>query len=107
MTFDHGVTITVHRTTSDRYGDTTDAVSHVIEGCGIAPHSSTESTDRRDTVVTGLTLLAPAGADLVATDVVELPDGALWSVSGDPRAPQSPFTGWQPGIRAALTRVTG
>lgn len=107
MRFDHGVTVTVHRTAVDRYGDTSTTSSHTIDGCGIAHRSSAENTDRRDTVVTGLALLAPPGSDITATDVVELPDGTRWDVDGDPVAPASPFTGWAPGVRVALTRATG
>lgn len=107
MRFGHGVTVTVYRPTKDRYGDVTSAASHTIDGCGIAPRSSSENTERRDTVVTGLTLLAPAGADLTATDEVGLPDGTRWQIDGDVSRPSSPFSGWTPGVRAALTRATG
>lgn len=107
MRFGHGITVTVHRTTTDRYGDTTDTSSHSLDGCGLASRSSAENTDRRDTVSTVRVLLAPPGADIVATDVVELPDGTRWDVTGDPVAPSSPFTGWTPGVAATLTRVTG
>lgn len=107
MTFQYGVTVTVLRPTRDRYGDITGQSSHAIDGCGIAPRASTESTDRRDTVITGLTLMAPTGADLLATDLVQLPDGTRWEVDGDLSAPSSPFTGWSPGVHVALTRATG
>lgn len=107
MRFPSGVTVTVYRPTKDRYGDVTARVSHTIDGCGIAPRSSSENTDRRDTVITGLTLLVPTGADLTATDEVGLPDGTRWQIDGDVVRPSSPFTGWVPGTRAALTRATG
>lgn len=109
-----GVTVTVYRTTRDRYGDVTDTTSHTIAGCALAPSSgssgqqaSTENTDRRDTVVSGMILYGPPNADIVATDVVELADGTRWQADGGVGPWNSPWTGWQAGIELALTRATG
>lgn len=104
----YGITITVVRPGKrDKYGDETPGTEHAIDGCAVYPRTSGESTDQRDTVVIGLTLLAPYGVDLKATDKVRLPDGTTYQVDGEPGPWSSPLTGWQPGVQAALERVTG
>lgn len=114
MRFDHGVTVTVTRTTGDRYGDVTRGDSVQVEGCALSPQSSSsgqrsssEQNDRRTTVSTDMILRAPLGTEIRATDEVTLPDGTAWQVIGEAAAPVSPFTGWAPGVRVVLNRTTG
>jgi hypothetical protein len=114
VSFPFGTTITVHRTVQDRYGNVTDTADHAVAGCALAPSSgssgqsaSTEDTDRRDTVIRGLVLYGPPGADIQATDVIELPDGTRWQVDGDTGSWTSPFSGWRAGVQVSLSRVTG
>lgn len=112
----YGETITVRRPaspgTSPR-GDPLPAAEHTVDGCVIAPQvsigqaSSGEIVDRRDTVITGLALYAPPGADIQPTDRVVRADGTLWDVEGEPGDWLDPFTGWHPGIVVAIRRVTG
>lgn len=111
------VTVTERRPQgTDRYGDPTGYTSpQQISGCIIAPSSgdsgqpaSTERTDMRDTVITGWTLYAPFGVDIVATSEIQLPgDTTWWQVDGEVAPWQSPHSGWRPGTQVALRRVRG
>ena len=110
------VTVTVRRPGgTDRYGDTTWASIHEVEGCIVAPTSgdsgraaSRELTGLRDTVITGYTVYAPHGADVLAIDQVRLPDDPTWwEVDGEVADWSSAFSGWQPGTVVSLRRVRG
>lgn len=112
----HTVTITVRRPAgTDRYGDPLPFTTHEIPGCIVAPSTgdagqatSQERTDVRDTVITGHTVYAPYGADILAIDEVRVPgDPTWWQVEGDVANWASPFTNWQPGTQVALRRVRG
>lgn len=107
--FASGVTVTVTRPGgTDRNGDPLPTATHDIEGCGWAPRTSSESNDRGNAVIVGLTLFAPYGADITASDSLLLPDDDTpWYVEGEPGNWRSPFTGWQPGLEVALTRQKG
>lgn len=110
------VTVTVRRPTFDRRGNTTSTTTHQVAGCIVAPASgdSGQSASRErtegltDTVITGWTLYPPYGADIRATDEVQLPgDPTWWQVQGDIGNWASPFTNWRPGGQVALRRVRG
>ncbi|GAA0632186.1 hypothetical protein GCM10010174_61490 [Kutzneria viridogrisea] len=88
-------------------GDPLPFTTHTVEGCGFAPRTATEDVDRRDTVITGLTLYAPAGADIRPTDRIVRVDGTVWEIAGEPGDWWTPLTGWHPGLEIAVTRVTG
>lgn len=117
--FPAGVTVKVfHATGTNRYGDTTYAADpELVAGCGVGSPSGTrgylgtrasaEFTDRRDTTVMGLTLYAPHGSPISATDQVELPDGSRWHVNGPPSDLVSPYSGWSPGMEVNLQEVRG
>jgi hypothetical protein len=109
-----GFTATVHRYTTDRFGDRVEASTHTLDRCAFAPRgnagllSTRENTDRANTVTSAAALYTQAGADIVATDVIELPDGARWEVSGAPERWQSPFPGAHTfGVIVPLERITG
>ncbi|GAA2108182.1 hypothetical protein [Streptomyces synnematoformans] len=112
----HGETVTVVRPgppTQDEYGNDLPGVPTETEvaGCGIAPRDGNgaggnEITDARDTVIIGLTLYAPAGTDLRATDQVRV-GGILYDIDGEPGWFTSPFTGSFGPVVAALERVSG
>lgn len=108
----NGTTVTVYRTTTttDRYGNEVPgpwAVSSVIDGCGMAPRSSSDVTDAgRQGVIVGFTLYAPHDADIGPHDRVEV-DGDMFEVEGDIGRWASPFTGWAPGLEVALRKVEG
>lgn len=82
-----------------------------LTGCGLAPADSTgaganEIVDARDTVISGLTLFAPFGTDIRATDQVRVA-GALYDVYGQPGKFRSPFTGSTGPVVVSLSLVTG
>lgn len=112
----HGETVTIVRPgppTQDEYGnDVPGAPTEVpLPGCGIAPRDGSgagndELTQARDTVIVGLTLYAPFGTDLRATDKVRV-GAVLYEVQGQPGSFTSPFTGSTGPVVAALELVTG
>lgn len=108
--FPHGETITIERPgAADRYGDPTQpGTEHTIEGCAFYPRYSDELHDvGRNTVITGLVILAPPGADIKASDTVRRADGTRWPVDGVAGDWINPFTGWRAGTQIALRQVTG
>ena len=94
-------TITIQRATFDRFNDATYTDHHDVTGCIEYPTASTEAdmavTDRRE-------VLAPTGADVLATDRVKM-DGLIYQVIGKPKDWIDPFTGWTPGVQISLERV--
>lgn len=111
----HGETVTIVRpgavTSQDAYGnDVHDPPTEIaVPGCGIEPRhgsGSDELTQARDTVIAGLTLYAPAGTDLRATDQVRVA-GELYDVDGRSGSYSSPFTGSRGPVVATLRLVTG
>ncbi|WP_406122910.1 head-tail adaptor protein [Streptomyces canus] len=112
----HGDTVTIVRPgepTQDAYGnDVPGAPTEIpVPGCGVSPRDGTgaganELTDARDTVFSGLTIYAPYGTDIRATDRVRV-GGDLYDVVGLPGSFRSPFTGSTGPVVAALELVTG
>lgn len=111
----NGETVTIVRPgppTQDPYGnDVPGAPTEItVGGCAVAPRgeasAADELTDARDTVIVGLTLWAPYGTDIRATDRVRV-GGALYEVDGQPGSFRSPFTGSTGPVVAALELVTG
>ena len=96
----YGEAVTVVRPgppTEDVYGNDVPGTPAEIPvpGCGVAPRDGTgaatnEITDARDTVIVGLTLYAPYGTDIRATDQVRVGD-TLYEVDGQPGAFRSPL----------------
>lgn len=113
MQFAHGETITIQRAgiTTDRYGnevaDWTNPTETTVAGCALAPRTEDESrANARQGVIIGLTLYAPPGTDLRATDRI-VARGETFEVDGFPGDWANPFTGTEFGIEAALRRVEG
>lgn len=109
--FPFGVTVEVERGSRDRFGDIAYAVSHTIPGCAVAPRSSSEDNDARTSVIVGLTLYGPYGADLQSDDRVVIPGPEprarrTWRVIGEAGSWHHPMTNWKPGFEAALERVS-
>lgn len=78
-------TITVLRDQKvDRLDDPsqTPPAEHDIEGCAVLPRTSFEQ-GKGWVIVEGRQVIAPHGADVLATDRVRI-DGELWHVSGEP-----------------------
>lgn len=111
-----GETITIVRPgppTEDIYGnDVPGPPTEIpIPGCSVSPRDGTGSAsnellDARDTVITGLTLYAPYGTDIRATDRVRI-GAELYEVDGQPGSFRSPFTGSTGPVAVALELVTG
>ena len=112
----NGDTVTIVRPgppTRDAYGNDVPGtpIEIPVSGCGVAPRDGTgaganELTDARDTVFVGLTLHAPYGTDIRATDRVRV-GGDLYDVVGLPGSFRSPFTGSTGPVVASLELVTG
>ncbi|MGW2666222.1 hypothetical protein ACWCW7_35165 [Nocardia tengchongensis] len=107
MFFAGGETVTVIRPAAkDAMGDPVGGpTEHDVDGCGFSWQSSTEVTDRRDTVVSTAEMYCPTGADILATDKVRLPDGREFMVDGSPASWRNPFTGWDAGMVVRLKAV--
>ncbi|WP_147265900.1 hypothetical protein [Nocardia puris] len=108
-----GELITVlRRTKRDQFGDTSTDAHHQIVGVGI-DWSATDydhvggAHDFRANVEVDVVLYCPRGADILASDQVELPDGHVYDVVGAPAPWRSPLTGWAPGVAVRAKRVSG
>ena len=78
---------------TDRLGDPTYGVPDevTIENCGLAPRHEAEDADNgRQGVPIGWNLFAPHGADILATDLIRLPDGTVCEIDGMPAAERCP-----------------
>lgn len=108
MIYPFGTAVTiVHAGVVDPYGDSVAGTSETIDGCAVAPRSSSDIDGRgRAGVIVGLTVLFPADTVIAATDRFEI-DGVLYQIEGVPGVWVSPFTGWRPGVEVALTRGAG
>ncbi|MCO6011417.1 hypothetical protein NE236_41355 [Actinoallomurus purpureus] len=76
-----------------------------VGGCFVQPRTSTEATDLRDTVITGLIAFLPPGTDVRATDKIRF-NGVLYAVDGDPDA-WDVLSGRAHHVEVALRRVEG
>lgn len=101
-------TVLVRRTAAGRWGGKPTPATHEVTGCIRWPRGSGEERNRSDVVTTGWMLSAPVGADITATDQVQMPgDPTWWEVEGDPQPYESPFTDRAFGTPIALTRTRG
>lgn len=100
-----------HEATRDDYGNPMDPGDPVTyEGCVVAPRTSTEQTDRQDTVIVGLTAYVPLDGDpsILSTDEIEWarrPD-VWYKVVGEP-GPWYYLDGTPAGLQVALVGATG
>ena len=115
MNFPYGETVTRLRGTAvtDPYSgeattvDWSDPDALPIPGCGFNPGSSLEPVqDARNAVITRPEVYLPADADVLAGDRLVV-RSTTYEVDGDPALWRSPFTGWTPGLVAALKVVSG
>jgi hypothetical protein len=81
-------------------GSTTD-----VGGCSVQPRTSTEATDGRDTVITGLIAFVPPEADIRSTDTIRF-NGVDYAVDGDPGF-WSDLAAVADHIEVPLRRVSG
>lgn len=96
------LTVTVERSTTDRYNDATFAAHHTISGCLEYPN---ESTEIEQAVTDVRTLLCPSGSDIIPTDRIRL-GGLIYQVDGLPKDWVDPYSGWAPGMQVKLRRVS-
>lgn len=111
----HGETITRlrRRMVLDPYsGETTlgtwDGADELsIEGCAVAPSSTSEPLNaNRQMVITNMSVYGPPGMDVLPEDRIRARSG-LWDVAGESARWSNPFTGWRPGDEFPLKKVDG
>lgn len=111
MTYPYGTPTTIVRrvksSTPDAFGnDVFTEVREDVTAQAFSSGTSTEQTQGRDTIIARPRVSYPPGTDLSGLDAV-IVDGVQYEVEGRPRAPMSPFTGWQPGVVVNLKGETG
>lgn len=78
-----------------------------IEKCAVAPRLQGDVTEGgRQGVIVGTTVYFPSGADVLATDRLEV-RGEVHTIEGDPGRWVSPFTADEWGVEVATRRVEG
>lgn len=88
-------------------GDWQDADELDIEGCAIAPSSSTETaTENRQMVITDMSIYGPPGMDIREHDRIHARTG-VWDVKGENAEWVNAFTGWRPGAEFHIAKVVG
>lgn len=114
MSYAHGDTITILRRPSrDRFGDTSYVAHHDIDGVAIdltgsdEPNPNGAPTLDRPMARYDAIAYCPTGADVLASDIAELPDGLQYHVVGRPERPRHPRTGSAPGVIVRLRRIEG
>ena len=93
----------------DRYNNEVadwDAASEATVVCAVCPRSSSEDNGNRSALVSGLTMLLPAGAVAVPSHARVVARGRVWEVDGDDADWVSPW-GWRPGREVHLKAVVG
>jgi len=109
--FAGGESVTVLRAGErDRTGDRTEfQPHHTIDNCGInwsgVSGQTQEEEYRRESVISFIELFCPPGADILASDKIQLPDGQIYNVTSKPARWHSPFTSWEPGVIVRLKGV--
>lgn len=91
---------------TDRLGDEQAGEQHEVAGCIVYRRDSTEAGDYANTVRTGYTVLAPYGADVLATDRVRWA-GRDWEVDGEPSHWKHPATRWEAGTQFFIVGTEG
>jgi hypothetical protein len=111
MMFPYGFTATVERPTQfDREGIAVDTEfpDKTIARCARDQVRSVKTVDGVEVVVTDERILCDdPDADVHESDVLVLPDGTRWHVTGEPDRPHSPFSNWRPGCVIPVERVAG
>lgn len=87
-----------------RHGAAAPAGRVAISFCHVIPRTSSEDSDDANTVIVGLTLVAPGGTDLKASDRIEY-KGLTYEIEGEPGDYMK--RGRSKAVIAGLRRVTG
>jgi hypothetical protein len=105
-----GETVTLHtRTVTGQDADNNDVYGDVpttVKNVPVWPRSAVELVQGQDTLITGLSVLLPAGTSVKGVDKVTV-YGKDYDIDGEPGLYRSPFTNLQPGVLVNLTRATG
>ncbi|MEV2222753.1 hypothetical protein AB0E01_23085 [Nocardia vinacea] len=108
-----GETVTIlRRVARDKFGDTSHDAHHeernvLLERSATRTETDSAAVEFRDAVVDEVTAYFPSGADVLASDQVELPDGCVYAVQGKPQRWKSASPGGRGGIVAHLQWVSG
>jgi hypothetical protein len=90
----------------DNFGNLQGSDSELdVTGCSVQPVSASESTDRGELTIANLTLYAPPGTDITATDRVRW-QGDVYAVNGPP-AVWRDETGAEDHVQAQLLLKEG
>lgn len=105
-----GSTVTVVRGARDvRSGEWVETSRHDIDGCGVDWTGTSELAGLQDTVTADVTVFAPYGVDVTATDQVFI-DGVasrVFDVTGDPMLWRNPRSGREAGTVILLVHHRG
>lgn len=107
--FPHGFMVTVERPAGhDDHGNPlTPATPHEIGRCARNQQTTLEQVNGQQIIVTTEQILCDdVDADVLPQDVLVLPDGGRWQVTGEVERFHSPFTGWAPGCVIRIERAT-
>lgn len=109
MRFPFGFVAQVERAGGfDAHGNAKDVELHEIASCVRDQQSTTETVNGQQVSVTREVILCDdADANVRHEDILILPDGTRWEVTGEVDRPRNPFTGWQPGCVIPVERATG
>lgn len=116
VAFPYGETVAVVRAglVDDGYGNQVPgwpaATSTPYEGCAVAQGARDRATEipggDRNVVISDLVVFMPSGADVTATDRLEI-RARVYEVVGEPFDWRSPFTGTRFGVAVYCNRVEG
>lgn len=90
------VTATVFRGGRDARGNPITPTTHEVTGL-FAPSGTDDPNDWSDATLDVGRFMAPVGADIITTDVLEIPGHGRWAVDGRPMP-------WPLGIEVPLRR---
>ncbi|MFE5290206.1 hypothetical protein ACFRAQ_35085 [Nocardia sp. NPDC056611] len=108
-----GETVTILRRASrDRFGDTSHDAHHeernvLLSRSGTRTETTSQASDFRDAIVDDVTAYFRPGADVLASDQIELPGGGVYAVEGKPQRWKSPGPGGASGVVVVLRQVSG
>ncbi|MFI5777026.1 hypothetical protein [Nocardia sp. NPDC051570] len=105
--------IVLRRASRDKFGDQSYDAHHeepnvLLSRSGTRTETSSPAMDFRDTIVDDVTayFLRP-GADVLASDQLELPGGDVYAVQGKPQRWKTATAGRRAGVVVNLRQVSG
>lgn len=109
MTFAHGYEVTVERPGGfDDEGVALALSTHTIKNCAQGQLTSVETIDGEQVVVSNEKVFCDdIDADVQDTDVLIMPTGERWQVSGEVYRPRNPMSGYAGGCVIPVERAAG